>query len=50
MEVNGSEIVTVNDIVESLERLNSTIGLNDLEQVSYWDTYDVFYIFVFSLK
>ena len=35
MELNGSEIVTVNDIVESLERLNSTIGLNDLEQVYY---------------
>ena len=33
MEFNGSQTVTVNDIVRSLEQLNSSIGLYDLQQV-----------------
>ena len=35
MELNGSQTVTVNDIVRSLEQLNSSIGLYDLQQVSF---------------
>ena len=35
MELNRSQIVSVNDIVRSIEQLNSSIGLVDLQQVSY---------------
>ena len=52
MEINGSEIVTVNDIVRSLEQLNSSIGLYDLQQVSYhnMECHNYFHYVMFSYK
>ena len=34
MDTNGTQIISLSDILQKLEKLNSSIGLYDLEQVT----------------